>query len=321
MVNNMQLKPLLLQARHSLFAVVDGGQFDDLPMALFNGNFVHRPLYLDRGVGSADQIRTAPQLVWLDRSTDGGDDPDAADENLVNERVLDDLLALLNDRPAAIFWQCSDGGDVLYRHLRGINKVLYPKPAYLDRDVQIPESGFEMVTFRHADANVIAQMSSALDWNGLSRLLGPAENLLFAPEDDWSSRPMRVRRHEEMAPPYTGPLRIGRNEINAMAAVRFEWLTRRTMNYLNEYAAERAQATPEATLNTNVGTWLREAQATGITEESAFRKWCYLQLLFEGKLNQSQFAQDFRKQNNTGMSADERVHLMMKYMIQKAEAA
>ncbi|OLP43058.1 hypothetical protein [Rhizobium oryziradicis] len=320
MVNNMQLKPLLLQARHSLFAVLDGGQFNDLPMALFNGNFVHRSLYLDRGVGSADQIRTAPQLVWLDRSTDG-DGLDAEHGNLVKERVLDNFLALLGDRPAVIFWQCSDGGDVLYRHLRGLNKVLYPKPAYVDRDAQIPESGFEMVTFRHADANVIAQISSALDWNGLSRLLGPAENLLFAPEDDWSSRPMRVRRDEEMAPPYQGPLRIGRNEIKAMAAIRFKWLTRRTTNYLNEYAAERTQAIPETTLNANVGTWIREAQASGITEESAFRKWCYLQLLFEGKLNQSQFAQDFRKQNNTGMSADERVHLMMKYMIQRTEAA
>lgn len=320
MAHNRRLKPLLLQANQDIFAVLDGAQFDDLPMALFDGNFVHRSLYLDRGTGTADQLRTAPQLVWLDRSSDKKDDLRGV-KSEIDEIVLDKLFDLLDDRPAVVFWQCSAGADVLYRHLRGINKVLYPKQAYIGRDTDIPESGFELVAFRHADANVMAQISSAFDWNGLSRLLGSSEAVLFTPEEDWSPKPMRVRRQDEMPVSYNGPLRIGRIELSNMARVRFEWLTRRTIKYLGEYASARTQRVPEAKLKADVETWLREAQALGVTEEPAFRKWCYLQLLHEGRLQQSPFARDFKNHRDTAVSADERVHQMMKYMIERAEAA
>lgn len=320
MVDNRQLKPLLLQANRNVFAVIDGAQFDDLPMTLFDGNFIHRSLYLDRGNGTADQMRTAPQLVWLNRTSDQKDDIRDV-ESKIDERVLDKLFDLLSGRPAAVFWQCEAGADVLYRHLRGINRVLYPKKAYMGRDTDIPESGFEMVTLRHADANVMTQISSAVDWNGLSRLLGPAETMLFTPEEDWSGKPMRVQRHDEMPVAHNGPLRIGRIELRNMARARFEWLTRRTINYLGEYAPAHTQSVSEARLKADVEAWLREAQTSGVTEEPAFRKWCYLQTLHEGRLQQSQFAADFKAHRYTAVSADERVHQMMKYMIERAEAA
>ncbi|QCI99229.1 DUF4123 domain-containing protein [Agrobacterium larrymoorei] len=320
MTDNRQLKAVLLQANRNIFAVLDGAQFDDLPMALFDRNFIHRSLYLDRGTGPADQLRTAPQLVWLNRTSDQKDDVRDV-ESQIDERVLDKIFDLLADRPAAVFWLCHAGADVLYRHLRSINKVLYPRPAYIGRDIDIPESGFEIVTFRHADANVMAQISSALDWNGLSRLLGPAEAFLFTPEEDWSPKPMRVQRHDEMPFAHNGPLRIGRIELRNMARVRFEWLTRRTINYLGEYAPAHIQRVSEARLKMDVETWLREAQTSGVTGESAFRKWCYLQMLHDGRLVQSQFAVDFKARRDTAVSADERVHQMMRYMIERAEAA
>lgn len=320
MVDNRQLKPLLLQANRNVFAVLDGAQFDDLPMALFDGDFIYRSLYLDRGTGTADQLRTAPHLVWLDASSDKKVDRRERDGR-IEEPVLDRLIVLLGDRPAAVFWQCNAGADILYRHLRGINKVLYPKQAYMGRDIDIPESGVEMVTLRHADANVMAQISSALEWNGLSRLLGPSDAVLFTPEEDWSPKPMRVQRHDEMPLAHNGPLRIGRIELRNMARVRFEWLTRRTINYLGEYAPVHTQRVSEARLKMDVESWLREAQTSGVTEEPAFRKWCYLQTVHEGRLQQSQFAADFKAHRDTAVSADERVHQMMTYMIERAEAA
>lgn len=71
MADYTALKPIILESDLPVFAALDGAQFDDLPNALFEGDFVHRPLYLDRGNGTSDQLRTAPQLVWLDRDGDG----------------------------------------------------------------------------------------------------------------------------------------------------------------------------------------------------------------------------------------------------------
>lgn len=51
-----------------VFAVLDGPQFHDLPGALFHGDFVSRPLYLDRGDNNPEQVVTAPHMVWLDEA-------------------------------------------------------------------------------------------------------------------------------------------------------------------------------------------------------------------------------------------------------------
>lgn len=50
----------------STFAVLDGAQFDNLPDALREGEFVARSLYLDRGDNNPDQVIIAPHLVLLD---------------------------------------------------------------------------------------------------------------------------------------------------------------------------------------------------------------------------------------------------------------
>lgn len=45
-----------------VFAVLDGAQFDNLPQELLLGDFVSRPLYLDRGDNNPEQIVTA--RIW-----------------------------------------------------------------------------------------------------------------------------------------------------------------------------------------------------------------------------------------------------------------
>ena len=112
------LRSYLLKASGSLFVVLDGAQFADLPAQLLERGLSHRSLYRARGGAEhADYNRTAPQLVGLDQqATPGG-----------RGTALDAALELLGDRPAAAFWACRAGEDALYRHLRGINMVLYPK--------------------------------------------------------------------------------------------------------------------------------------------------------------------------------------------------
>lgn len=321
MAENRQLRPLLLGARESVFAVVDGAQFHDLPMTLFDGGFIHRSLYLDHGNGTADQLRTAPQVVRLDYDARTMSAEKGTGKQLVDENILDRFLTLVGERPAVVFWQCTAGYEALYRHLRGINKVLFPKQAYLGRNVEVPASGFEMVVFRHADANVMAQVSSSLEWDGLSRLLGPAGALLLLPDEDWGAKPMRVQRHDEMPLPQSGPMRIELAEIKAMDSRRFDWLTRRTIKYLREYTSALLEKKSDQAITGDVRKWLREAQVAGVTQESAFRKWCYLQVLHGGRLQQSDTMQAVSKERGSAISPDERVGQMMKYMIKEAEKA
>ena len=104
------LEDALLALDHKsapVFAVLDGAQFDNLPQELLLGDFVSRPLYLDRGDNNPELIITAPHMVWLDERP----------EKITGRAPQDTipaLLALIANRPAAVFWQCPDGADALY---------------------------------------------------------------------------------------------------------------------------------------------------------------------------------------------------------------
>lgn len=154
-----------------VFAVLDGAQFDNLPKALFDGDFISRPLYLDRGDNNPEQVITAPHMVTLDERTEK-----------VTGRSYDEtvkaLLELIDNKPAAVFWQCPEGGDVLYKHLRGINKIMIPKDALPGGPEEVDEGSpsdetHAMVLFRHADANVLAQTLYAMAKEEAARFYGP----------------------------------------------------------------------------------------------------------------------------------------------------
>ncbi|RCW79890.1 DUF4123 domain-containing protein [Paracoccus lutimaris] len=175
------LEDALLALDHKsapVFAVLDGAQFDNLPQELLMGDFVSRPLYLDRGDNNPEQIITAPHMVWLDEHP----------EKITGRAPKDTipaLMALIAGRPAAVFWQCPDGADALYKHLRGINVVMYPKAALTIYEQQFVAENEIAVLYRHADANVIAQSIFALSPANQTRVLGPASALLCSPENIW----------------------------------------------------------------------------------------------------------------------------------------
>jgi|GEM_PF-4575346 hypothetical protein len=45
-------------------------QFDNLPKALFDADFISRSLYLDRGENNPEQIIIAPHMVTLDERSE-----------------------------------------------------------------------------------------------------------------------------------------------------------------------------------------------------------------------------------------------------------
>jgi hypothetical protein len=179
-----KLCEMLAAANSPAFAIVDGAKYDDLPNALIRARFVSRPLYSDRGGQVKDFDHTSPQFVYLDRTRDT--DASAKDEPC-NEQIVRSLFDLIEDCSAAVFWSCRQGGETLFRHLRKINRVQI-EAGHLPSSGELPTANFkdDILLFRHADANVMAQVLPALTPELLKRLIGPAEAISFVPDIVWT---------------------------------------------------------------------------------------------------------------------------------------
>jgi hypothetical protein len=287
MADTQRLREHLLALAEPLFAVVDGAQFNDLPEELFDGDFVHRPLYLDRGDGHPDRLRTAPQLVWLDEKRGAA--------SVQRAEVLESLLTLVGERPAAVFWACPLGGEALYRHLRTINMVLIPRETgtvssdegtddIASGDAQGDDSpaGYERVLFRHANADVMAQVLPALDEGQFARLFGPASAVLCVPDEEWSpstSGVMLAPRPEALPPVPKGPLRIDAEAMEAIAGKRLAQSRQKVSLYLRSVAPEYVQGMSDLDLNRKVIEYEKSGNEVNLKSERAHAQWAFLNLV------------------------------------------
>ena len=213
------LKQILLDQDYEaepIFAVLDGAQFDDLPMDLMMGEFVSRCLYLDRGDNDPEQVITAPHMVWLDERLEDEENGRAPQE------VVDALAELVDGKPAVVFWQCSEGADALFKHLRSINMVMLPKMALPEAERKFIEADEDSVLFRHTDANVMAQVIRSLNQREAVRLFGPAEAILFQAEDHWQEgQPYsRFDVSDTWPAPAPGMLRFSEHSMHRLSKVR-----------------------------------------------------------------------------------------------------
>lgn len=174
----------LIDAGRPTFAVLDGAKFSDLPNALLRNRLVSRPLYADRGGQIRDFDLTSPQMIYLDRSRDDGPENDDAP---CKPRILGAVSELMEDCSAGVFWSCHRGGDELFRHLRKINRVRV-EAGHLPvaQENRVVSNQDELLLFRHADANVMAQILPVLPDRELEILMGPAEEINFVPDMVWS---------------------------------------------------------------------------------------------------------------------------------------
>jgi hypothetical protein len=272
-----------------VFAVLDGAQFDDLPRQLLLGGFVSRPLYLDRGDNNPGQVITAPHMVWLDERLEKatGRAPDA---------VIPALLDLVGDRPAAVFWQCPEGAEALYRHLRGINMVMIPAWAAGededDGDGDGPGAGepapepqtHRMVLLRHADANVMAQILPGLSAEEAARLFGPARLIVFAPDPRWAIDGQTVSwspRPEDVAAP-PGPLRLSDAALDVMGERTLKASRAKIAGYLSTTAPEYTSLLGEADLHELVLRSELSGDSIGLRSEHSHGIWAFLALITGG---------------------------------------
>ena len=328
MADAAKLKPLLLATGMPVFAVLDGAQFDNLPDALFEGDFVNRSLYLDRGSIDRDRAGTAPQLVWLDRSrqADGGE---PKDDGAPDEKVLDRLLALVDDSPAVVFWVHQGSGDALYRHLRTINMIQLPATANMAREKAYEQrpfkeeaedepSPYETVLFRHADANVMAQVLPSLSLESIARILGPAQQILYSPDADWHEKPMSVRKSTSMPVPRPGFLQLSMTEVQSIESARGLAARRRRVSYLVETCpAETQGATPEM-LEQHLRVSEETGKKVGLVSEGAHCRWAFMMCKTNGRIAENPDAIGYITQRES--SPDQRVQSFMQGVAQALEA-
>jgi len=249
------------------FAAVDGAQFDDLPRALKAAQLPGRSLFL--GQGGFEAQRIGP---WLVRAE--------------GEAAIGRLFEMLGDRPAAVFWSCSLGEDALYAHLRRLNGVVVPLPtaaaqARRDRAEREAEEYAEteadyadaLVLFRHYDPRALSEVLTCLDADQIARLLGPADCLL-APDAD-GGEPLCVQASPWPHAAPTGALRLRREQMNAISALRLAKSRRKIELYLEKVApAECARLGPA--LADQVRYADDTARRFGARSEYAVGLWAYL---------------------------------------------
>ncbi|MGJ8604799.1 MAG: DUF4123 domain-containing protein [Marivita sp.] len=299
----------LASNRTPLFALLDGAQFDNLPTLLLQKGFRSRSLYLDRGDNDPQRVITAPHLVVLTEQNEMAPNRDHAG-------TVTALFDLLSGRPAAVFWQCDAGEDALYKHLRGLNMVLYPidamdpKPdlddsnaqdeiAQDDPDVPNPfapqdtqgetsnaedksasAATHDMVLFRHADANVMAQTLIALDATERARLFGPASRILFMPSPEFCpANEAWMEFSNRSTSSSRGPLKISIESAARIGGASDQAILADMRTFLYGSDPEMcAQFTP-AQIDATITAALSSGQAIGFEEDASFACWSYLMLI------------------------------------------
>lgn len=291
-INRDPLRAMIHATGKAAFAVLDGARFDDLPQALRDADILDgRCLYLDLGHDNPDAALTAPWLIGplTDRSLE----------------AVADLLDAVGSA-AGVFWICPDGGDVLFRHLRGINMVRILGP----RDLSVGEE--ELVLFRHCDANVLAQVIPEFDASQRLRFMGPAAMVASFPDPRWG-RPSRLLRGEGRAPP--GLLTLTQDTIARIDAARRAALNRHVVAYLRRTLPLPLRDKPEAELSRAVDESIGRATDHGVTGDGSHCRWAYLHVLTGGAIATDAEVARFMKGGASHATPDQRVRQLMEAMI------
>lgn len=96
------------------------------------------------------------------------------------------------------------------------NVILYPKGALTTYEAKFVQSKEVAPLFRHADANVMAQVEPSLGQSNRARLFGPAQTLVFMPAPAWRTEEVHVAVAEATTPP-RGQLRLTPEEAASIA--------------------------------------------------------------------------------------------------------
>lgn len=268
----------------------------------------------------ADRMRTA---IEAGDATGGGMLPvdDIIDTRAIIAR-LDAILRLAGDCPGLVFWIGTGRltEDLLYDHLRRLNKMLVPavesgsngrsdlSDAAADtNEIASPAPGdcYELVIFRHADANALAQVIPAMDPPQLSRLFGPCLQIVHAPDWEWAATPRVLSKPADLPAAPKGPLRLTPATIRGMEALRMAGSRRKVMTYLRDVDPDGTRNLSDDALHRHVLDYEATGDSIGLQSERAHMKWAYLMSITGGEAGNSDLAQ--RAFRDSGKHPDEAI--------------
>ena len=268
-----------------VFAVVDGGHFDDAAAALEAAGLGARSLFL--GDATRDVQRHGPWLVPLAGAATA------------------DVLRVTAGKPAPVFWSCSAGEGALHRHLRTLNQALIP--AWAARGAAGSETAAderaELALFRHLDPNVLGGLLPLLDADQFVRVFGPADELAFdTPDHGGLKRAMPV---EGVAP--HGPLQLRTEQMLALAGRRQAASDRRVAQFLRGAVPDETAQHTDAQLAAEVVRLRQSSVAMGLREEPAQAWWAYLMLSTGGEIGQNARVTGYLARGTVPATADARM--------------
>jgi hypothetical protein len=291
-----------------IFAVMDGAFFENLDADLRDAGITRRPLY--RYSGNYSVVLGGPWMVdpyHHDRHFMEETAGDIAPDDLpVIQARLKSIFEIAGDKAGLVFWigDASLTPEALYSHLRKLNKVLIPKtPDSADEGGELAEAAdigesdpppdYELVLFRHADANVMAQVLPALDKPQSARLLGPCREILFVPDEEWGGNIRRLSHPGEDVKAPSGPLRWEPETMRAISERRMEGSRRKVMAYLREVDPGGTEGLSDAELYRRIRSYEASGNELGLRSERAHMKWSYLMSITEGGANQDGVAKSY----------------------------
>ena len=292
------------------FAVMDGARFPDLPHLLGEDGLRHRSLFLNQA-----DVEVERAGIWL--------------VPLVADRDIEKVVSLCEERPAAVFWSCSDGEDALHRHLRSINLVVVALP--LDEttrdaaDASAPDaseagetigphaSRAETVCFRHADPNVLASLLPLLDPAQFARIFGPADYIVMHAPD--YGGPNRAPRPDDLPIAPAGLLRIREDQMAALEGARTQKSRRKIAAYLRKIDPAQTAAMSDGELVEFVQLSERSGRNLGLRSERAQGLWASMTLASHGRIANRPEVRAYL-QTPDGTSADERVRRLVARLAQ-----
>lgn len=252
--------------------VIDGGAFDDLPRMLQEEGIGARSLFLEGA--SADFRLAGPWLV-----------------DLAAIPVRSYIGWLDSKHACAVYWSCSSGIDLLYRHLRTLNEVMIPLEQTGGDLPTTNSSQYERVLFRHWDPNVLGALLPILTRPQLARFLGPADCVVLNAPDYGGVKRVKAPADLPAAPP--GPLRIEQDQMEKLKAAMLHSSRLRIARFLKANTPPNFSGVDDdfiwgATLASE-----KSADNLGIKTERGRARWAYVMILSDGKAADAPEVRDY----------------------------
>lgn len=234
-----------------LFAVIDGGLYDDLAGLLARAGVRADPLFLE--AGDVDAVASGPFLAALD-----------------TPEQVDALTGLIGSGRVPVIWSWTGGQGALYRHLRTLNLASVPVSATRVQDQTEPVT----VIFRHWDPIVLSVTLPVLTLPQRLRLMGAAGGLAFM-ED---STPQVLLPPDGGGEGAHGFLSFDGPQIEQIKSGRAAQSRRAVDRFLNETTPELWSDLPSAQRAGVLDHALATGRSKGLRSERALGLWAWLML-------------------------------------------